>query len=531
MTKIFESRVADFNAGRIDRRTFIQAALALSTTLATASAVASRIEAATPKRGGHLKVGLAGGSTTDSWDPAIYADTFMQMLGLGMCFNCLTEVSASGELVPELAESWEASSDAKTWTFDLRRDVTFHNGKPFGAADVVESIQHHMGEQSKSFAKTLVSRIREMRIDNEHRIIFVLKGASADFPYLLSDYHLTILPAGHKEEALTKGIGTGGYVAESFDPGVRAVAKRNPNYFKPDRAYFDSVELIGVADSTARMTALLTGEVDVVNRVDLKTEHLLRRTKDVEIFEVTGNQHFTFPMNTTLSPFDNNDVRLALKYAIEREALVQTILQGHGRVANDHPIGPANRYYAADLEQHSYDPEKAKFHLKKAGLSSLSVKLSAADAAFAGAVDAAVLYAESARPAGIDIEVVREPNDGYWTNVWRKKPWCASYWSGRATADWMFTDAYAAGSGQNETYWENESFNKLLVDARGELNESKRREMYRELQRIVRDEGGAVIPMYANYVDAASNKLAHGPAIGNIWQMDGARLAERWWFA
>ncbi|MGE4250826.1 MAG: ABC transporter substrate-binding protein [Parvibaculaceae bacterium] len=521
----------DLAASGIDRRTFFQGALAFGTSLATIGVPASQLGAATPKRGGHLKVGLAGGSTTDSWDPALYADTFMQVLGMGMCFNCLTEVSASGELVPELAERWEASSDAKTWTFELRKGVTFHNGKSFEAADVVETIRHHKDEQSKSYAKALVSRISEMRIDNQHRITFSLEDASADFPYLLSDYHLTILPAGHKEEALSKGIGTGGYIVERFEPGVAAIAKRNPNYFKQDRAYFDSVELIGISDSTARMNALLTAEVDVVNRVDLKTEHLLRANKDIDIFEVTGNQHFTFPMNTTLSPFDSNDVRLALKYAIDREALVQKILQGHGRVANDNPIGPANKYYTEDLEKHSFDPDKARFHLRRAGLSSLSVRLSAADAAFAGAVDAAVLYSQSAKSAGIEIEVVQEPNDGYWTNVWRKKPWCASYWSGRATADWMLTDAYEVDSSQNETYWRDDTFNKLLVEARRQLDEAKRGEMYRELQQMIHDKGGVVIPMYANYVDAASRKLAHESAIGNIWQLDGARLAERWWFA
>jgi peptide/nickel transport system substrate-binding protein len=210
---------------------------------------------------------------------------------------------------------------------------------------------------------------------------------------------------------------------------------------------------------------------------------------------------------------------------------VKKILHGHGLVGNDHPIGPANQYWANGLPQRTYDPDKAKFHLKKADLSSLSLQLSAADAAFPGAVDAAALYRENAAAAGINIDITREPNDGYWSNIWMKKPWCACYWSGRATEGWMFSTAYEAGVPWNDTFWNHEKFNALLIEARAELDTDRRRDMYRDLQTIVRDEGGVVIPMFANYVDAASSKLAHGPSLGNNWQLDGVRLAERWWFA
>lgn len=523
-----------FRRGEISRREFLTRLAVLGVAAPAGALLADGAQAAPkPKRGGHVKIGLAGGAVADSLDPGTWADTFMQMLGMGMCFNCLTEVSPGGELIPELAENWEASAGATRWTFALRRGVTFHNGKDFTADDVVASIRHHMGEGSTSHANAIVSNIRDVRADGAHRVRFDLAGGSADFPYILSAYHLAILPADKigDQAGMAEGVGTGGYVLRSFEPGVRATATRNPDYFKSGRAHFDTVELLGIADVAQRSSSLITGAVHAINRVDLKTERLLKRDDRLNIVEVTGNLHYTFPMNTTTAPFDNNDVRLALKYAVKREELVQKILNGHGLPANDHPIGPANRYFAADMAQRSYDPGKAKFHLKKAGLTQLAVTLSVSDGAFSGAVDAGALYAESARPAGIDIELAREPSDGYWSNVWRKKGWCASYWSGRATEDWMFTDAYASGSNSNESYWENERFNQLLVAARAELNDGKRREMYREMQRLVRDEGGSVVPMYANYVDAASKDLAHGDTIGNALQMDGARFAERWWFA
>lgn len=517
--------------GGMSRRDFMGTATALGVTAAAATSLFDKTARAAPQKGGHLRAGLAGASTSDTLDAATHSDTFMQMFAMGMLYNCLTEVKADGALGPELAESWEPSTDAATWTFNLRKGVTWHNGKDFEAQDVIETMHHHMGEDSKSAAKPIVAPIETIKADGKHRVVFTLKSGNADFPYLLSDYHLVIYPSGQMQESFKTGNGTGGYIMESFEPGVRGSAKRNPNYFKSDRAHFESVELVAIADAAARMSALNTNEVDVINRVDLKTIRLMERNPNIQVFEVTGNQHYTFPMITTQQPFDNNEMRTALKYAIDRDELLQKILRGHGLVANDHPIGPANQYFAGSLEQRPYDPDKAKFHWKKADVGDIVLDLSAADAAFPGAVDAAVLYKEHAAKAGININVIREPNDGYWSNVWMRKSWCACYWSGRATEDWMFGTAYEAGVPWNDTFWDNKRFNELLLKARAELDTTKRREMYFEMQQIVRDEGGVVVPMYANYVDAASTKLAHEEAIGNNWQLDGVRLAERWWFA
>ncbi len=517
--------------GRISRREFLQAVTAVGVSAAVGPHLMSEAFAATPKQGGHLRCGLEGGATSDSLDGATWTDAFMQMLGTGVTFDCLTEVAPDGSLRGELCESWEAGPEAKTWTFKLKQGVTFHNGKDFVADDVIESLQHHLGEDSTSAAKPIVDNIAEMKKDGDHVIVFELKNGNADFPFLLSDYHLVIYPGGMLDEAIAKGIGTGGYILESFEPGVRSVSRKNPNDHRSDRCFFDSVEIVGIADISARMNALMTGEVEAINRVDLKTEHLLKRNKNINIFEVTGNQHFTFPMITTQDPYTDNNVRLALKHAINRVELVEKILKGHGMVGNDHPIGPANQYWAKDMEQRTYDPDKAKFYLKEAGLDTLSVSLSAADAAFPGAVDAAVLFKESAAAAGINIEVVREPNDGYWSNVWLKKPFCACYWAGRPTEDWMFSSTYERGVPWNDTFWDHEQFNELLIQARVELDTDKRRQIYHDMQRIVRDEGGTIIPMFANYVDAASTKLAQPEQISNTWQMDGLRLPERWWFA
>ena len=519
-----------FRAGRVTRRDFLQQATAFGLTAAVATSAANRIaQAATPKKGGRLRLGIGHGSTTDTLDSATYENLYMQVLG-GAVHGKLTEVGNSGDLVPELAESWEPTSDARQWRFKLRQGVEFHNGKTLEAADVIASMNHHRGEDSKSAAKPIVDPIETIVADGKDTVVFSLKSGNADFPFIVSDYHLAIMPSKDDKIDANAGIGTGGYTVESFDPGVRTALKRNPNYWKSGRAHFDEAELLAIVDVTARTNALTTGEIDAMDRVDIKTAHLLARNPDVNIVETSGTAHYTFAMRTDTPPFDNVDVRLALKHALDREAMLKTVLRGHGVVGNDHPIGRSNRYHAGDLPQRSYDVDKAKFHLKQAGLTSLAVDLSAADAAFPGAVDAAVLYKEHAAAAGIDINVVREPNDGYWSNVWLKKPWCAVYWGGRPTEDWMFSTAYAAGAPWNDTFWEHERFNKLLIEARAELDDAKRRAMYAEMQLLVRDEGGVVVPMFNNYVMGLSKKLAH-EEVGANWGFDGFRAVERWWFA
>lgn len=486
---------------------------------------------AVPKKGGTLRLGIAGANTSDSWDGRTHSDLYMIMLAHGAVFDCLTEVRADGSLAGELAESWEASADAKSWTFNLRKGVTFHNGKDFVADDVIASLALHTAPDSKSAARPIVEAIESIKKQNDHQVTMTLKSGNADFPFLMSDYHILIHPADGIEESIAKGIGTGAYKAESFDPGVRALVSKYADHYDDSKGHFDSIEQIAMNDAQARTNALLTGQVDAINRMDFKTEQLIRANPRTKVFEVTGNQHYTFPMLVKHDPFSNLKVRQAMKHLFDRKELVAKILQGHGAVANDHPIGPANQYYHSELEQNTYDPEKAKFLLKEAGMEGLSVDLSVSEAAFAGATDAGQLFQNSAKAAGVSINVVKEPADGYWSNVWLKKPWCASYFSGRATEDWMFATAYETGVPWNDTGWENARFQSLLLEARTTLDSDKRRDMYFEMQALCSKEGGTVIPMYANYVGAHSTKLANTGTIGNLWQMDGGRMSERWWFA
>lgn len=521
------------NGGGLTRREFLEKAAVLGIGGAAPALFGRSAYGEAPKQGGRLRMGVTDAFTSDTLDPALSVTIMQALVTHGQLMNNLVEVDHEGNPIPELAESWESTPDASQWTFKLRRDVEFHNGKTMEARDVIYSFNHHRNDDSRSGAKGILESITDIRADGKDTVVFTLSGGSADFPFITSEFHLSIFPDGTRTiDEFNRGIGTGPYVLESFDPGVRALAKRNPNYWKAGRAHFDQVETLGIADTSARTNALKTGEVDVVNRCERKTVHLLKETPGIEVVQTNGTQHYTAPMHTGLSPFDDNDVRLAIKYAVDRQELLDTILRGTGVLGNDHPIGRANRFHATEEEipQREYDPDRARFHLRKAGHSRLAVTLQASDAAFVGAVDTGILYREHAARAGIDINVERVPEDGYWNDVWLKSPWCFCFWFGRPTEDMMFSTAYAENAAWNDAHWKHERFNRLLVEARAMLDEAKRRELYVEMQRIVRDEGGTVVPLFASDLMAATDQLRHGPLATNI-QMDGLRLPERWWFA
>ena len=518
-------------AQQISRRQFMSSMVAAGVTVPTALSWAARAQAATPNNGGNFRLAMGHGSTTDSLDPATYENGFMTQTGYTFG-NQLTEVAPNGDLVGDLAESYD-SSDAKTWVFKLRDGVEFHNGKSMTAEDVIASINYHRGDDSKSAAKGIIAPVIDIRADGNN-VVFELDEANADFPFLVSDYHFVIMPSEGGAIDPVSGIGTGPYVIEEFEPGVRLRANKFANYFKEDRAHFDSVEYLSIVDLTARQNALLNDDVDVIDRLDPKTVALLARAPHVNILEKTGTLHYSMPMRVDAAPYDNFHLRMALKLAVNRQELVDKILLGHGALGNDHPISTANRYHASDLPQREFDPDQARFHYEQSGHSG-TLQLSSSDAAFAGAVDAAQLVAASAAQAGIDIEVVREPTDGYWSNVWNKKPWSIAYWGGRPTEDWMFSSAYVAGSEWNDTAWRTTDaavrFNEVVVEARAELDEAKRRELYFEAQQLINVDGGALIPMFANYIMGLNKRVGTADDVAANWQLDGSKAHERWWFA
>jgi peptide/nickel transport system substrate-binding protein len=491
-------------SSRTDRREFMARAAALgASTALTTSLIGSSFAQEAPKKGGHIVIGLDGAASTDSLDPITYVVTFQYTLGYAWG-NSLVELNSDGTLIPELAESWETDKTATKWVFKIRKGVQFHNGKELIAQDVLYTMNYHRDQNSKSPAKAFFQPVVDIKATDKYEITVTLNGPNADMPYIFSDYHILVMPDQGDPK---KGVGTGGYIIDSFEPGVRAITKRNPNYWKPNAAFADSVEIVGINDLTARTSALQSGAAHFINRLDPKTVGLLKSAANFKIWDIPSAGYYCFPMRCDTAPFTSPDLRLALKYALDRERMIKRILGGFGVVGNDNCVSPLDRFYAADLPKHAYDPEKAKFLYSKSGHSG-EIPLKVADAAFPGAVDAATLYQEDAAKAGIKIVVDRVPDDGYWNDVWLKAPFCGSYWAGRPTADLMMALSYLSTAEWNESFWKRPDFDKLLIEARGELDNSKRKTMYRELQSMISEDAGVIVPMFNNYLFGSVKNLA-----------------------
>lgn len=178
----------------LDRRHFLAGAASLAALSAGFITDASAQGADTPKKGGVLKLGIGGGSTTDNLDPRILKD-WVPVNQAFMIMNGLVEIDASNHAVPELFESWEAQPGAVEWVFKLRQGVTFHNGKTLTVEDVIYSINLHRGETT-SAARSVASALKSVDKLSDTEVKIVLESGNADLPYILSDYHFLVVPEG-----------------------------------------------------------------------------------------------------------------------------------------------------------------------------------------------------------------------------------------------------------------------------------------------------------------------------------------------
>jgi peptide/nickel transport system substrate-binding protein len=515
--------------GQLSRRDFMRRAMALGMAAPFAASLLSGqafANTGTPQRGGILKAGMQGGESTDSLDPASWTSQVQHSFGQSWG-EALTNVSPEGELTPRLAESVESSPDARTWVFKLRRGVQFHNGQEMTSADVVATLQRHSNEDSQSGALGIMRGIESIQATDTYEVTIVTLEPNADLPFLLSDYHLMIQPGGGIDDPAA-GIGTGPYKVVEFQPGVRQIAERFEGYWNPDEYGFaDQIEITVINDPTARISALQSGQVHMINRVEPRVVEMVQRLSNIVINNTSGRAQYVFPMHCDTAPFDNNDLRLALKYAINRDDMVERILRGYGSVGNDFPINAAYPLFPDSIPQREFDPERANYHYKKSGHSS-PIVLRTSDVAFPGAVDAAQLFQQSCAQAGINMEIRREPGDGYWSEVWNKQPFCASYWSGRPTQDQMYSTAYISSADWNDTRFFRDDFDALAREARGELDTTRRAELYHDMAMMVRDEGGLILPMFNDYIEATLNSVGGWSAHPMGEMMAGFALSKCW---
>lgn len=508
------------------RRDLLRMLMAGGVSLAAGGTILGRATSAlaqTPVTGGHLKAAGWSASTADTLDPA-KASLSTDYVRCCAYYNRLTFMKEDGSIEMELAESVE-SDDAKVWTVKLKSGVTFHNGKTFGSDDVVFSLMRHLDPATGSKVNAMVKQFEEVKAIDPLTVRITLTAANADLPTILAMHHFMIVADGTTD--FSKGNGTGSFVSEVFEPGVRSIGKRNDNYFKPQKAHLDSFEYFAIPDDSARVNALLSGDTQFAASIKPQSVRLVESQQGVVLSITTSGNYTNLNGRLDMSPGDKAGFIEGMKYLLNRELIRKSAARGLAEIANDQPVSPASPYHNAELKPRAFDPERAKSLFQKAGLLGQSIPLVASEAA-SSSLDMAMIFQQAGAQIGMKFDIQRVPSDGYWSNYWLKAPLHFGNINPRPTPDILFSLLYTSDAPWNESKYKSEKFDKMLIEARGELNFGKRKAIYDEMQVMVANEAGTGIPVYLSNVDAHSAKvkgLRPNPLGGQM----GYAMAEYLW--
>lgn len=468
------------------------------------------------RRGGTLRLGLSG--SAESFDPH-HQTQFDSIWVNGMIYNRLVRIDPDMQPLPDLAHSWEQDEEATEWTFQLHEGVMFHNGREMTAEDVVESFERLMDPDEGTPFSQQLEMIDSIEATGDYEVVFNMDGSYADLLSVLGFYAFRVIPIEEAENLTTEPVGTGPYRLQSHSADERTVLERFDDYFLSDEeGFLDEIHFIKIEEETSRLTALSDGTVDLVNEVSPASLPMVEGDPELEIEEIVTGSYHVFAMQADEEPFTDVNVRRAFKLVAERSEFVETVLQGHGVEAADQPI-PPNDPMHGDIEIPDQNIEEARQLLEEAGYGDgLEIELHTT-AGRVGLHEAGLTFQEHAAEAGIEVEVINHPVDSYWADIWMQRPFHMSNWGQRPNADLAFTVAYVEGAAWNESNWSNEEFEQLLEEALGILDEDERREVYREAQQLLAEEGAVVIPYFISVIGAWSNRV-HG------FEMNPTRLVE-----
>lgn len=467
------------------------------------SSASSTVAVGKRKRGGTLRVGLTGGSSADTLDLQNQVTQVDQALGYQL-YDSLGSYNRQFQYQLDLAESIEPTSKAAdTWDVRVRQGVEFHNGKTLGADDVIFSLQRIVNPKAPTVGATMLSLLdpHRMRKLDARTVRLGLKAPDAVFPEDVGQYFNAIYPVGWD---LKRPIGTGPFKLKSFSPGQQTVFERNPNYWRSGEPYLDELVCVDFPDDTARMNALLGGQVQAVDNVPGASISQVQGNSSLHL--LIGPSGYCTPVfvRADLAPFDDARVRQALKLLVGREQLVTQALNGQGRIGNDiySPFDPA---YAGAAPQSVQDVEKAKSLLRAAGHSNLSFQLVCAPVA-QGAVECAQVFAQQAQAAGVKVTVRLVDSGTLYGPQYLKWPSMVDFWSPynylqQASFEFVPSAPY------NESHWGPPEFVKLIAEARQTLDAGKRKQIVQEAMRMQHDQDGSVIWGFSNLVSAYSNTV------------------------
>jgi peptide/nickel transport system substrate-binding protein len=480
-----------------DRRSMLLA-------LAAGGIVPAAVEAqGTPRRGGVLKVShsnrIATLNVLQLSGPAEY-------LAVDMLYSGLTRMGPNMQPLPDLAERWTGDGEAKVFTFTLRPNLTFHDGSPCTAEDVVATFKAILTPATASPARPVLNMISDVVAVDPRTVRFALSVSYADFPISVAHANARIVSAkalaGPLTEIDTRPNGTGPFKLETYDSARMTRLVRNERYYDPTKPYLDAVEMYLFPDLAAESTNFLSGAMDVMLEVQQADFKRIASARGVNALRVASGRFINVVMRLDQKPFDDIRVRRALAMAVDRDLLVDLVLEGLGRPAYDNILSPEYRY-RIDTPKAAFDPAAAKRLLTEAGYpQGLKIRLVASNRP-AIRTQVAVAIKEMARPAGFDIEVETMPHDTYLANVWRKGNFYMAYWGMQPTEDGAFTLLLTSDAAFEDTAWKNREFDEAVARGRSTLDNAERARLYARAQELIVRDTPYIIPFFQDVLTAS----------------------------
>ncbi|MFW6048592.1 MAG: ABC transporter substrate-binding protein [Candidatus Bipolaricaulota bacterium] len=407
-----------------------------------------------------------------------------------------------------LAEDYSYSQDRSEWTFKLREGVKFHHGTELTSTDLKFTVERIMNPDIGSPAKSLFSNVERIEEVDRYRTKFYLEKPDPDFKLNFYDYNTSIVAHDFDYEKYgeKKPTGTGAFRITDYVQGEKMVMERNPGYFLPDVPFVDELHFILVPESATKRLMLQSGDVDVLSKVTLSDFERLDKDPEVYTSYASGGFQAPISMRTDRPPFDDNRVRLAVKYATDRRFMLESVLSGFGELGHDQPIAPTYKWYT-DLGTRKQNIEKAKSLLAEAGHGNgLKMKLNY-PTNIPPCPDTALNFQQLVRPAGIDIELEGSNSDVYFSKYWLKANMTVTQWAHRVNILDVLKLAYRSDGSWNEGHYHNEELDKEIDLASTTLKPEVRQEHFTNIQRIIRDHGPAVIPFHQSSYGAARKKV------------------------
>jgi peptide/nickel transport system substrate-binding protein len=505
---------------RIDRRELLRGVAGAGLGLAGSALLEGRPSVAwadTPKRGGNLRVAMLGGSTSDTVD----AHTMVNQVDSARVmtlYEGLVQLDTNAQVVNVLAESMEPNADATEWTVRLRKGIKFHDGRTVKPEDVAFTFRRIADPKTPLAGAAALAAVDldNLKVVDDRTLKIPMKAPYAAFPECISaSYFFGIVPSDYDPK---KPIGTGPFKFDSFTPGQQSVFSAFRDYWQQNGPFLDAVTIIDFSQDTAALNALQGGEIDIFAYAPLSLVNQAKASGQIKALVSKPGQWTPFTMRVDQAPFDNPDVRMAMRLLVDRQQLVNIALSGLGKVGND-VFGQWDPSYDKSLVRER-DLDQAKFLLKKAGREGLTVELVTSDIA-AGVVQAAQVFARQAKDAGVTVKVRQVTLDVFYGDQYLKWPFAQDYWSYNPYMCQVL-ESYTPTAWFNETHWDDKAYAALYAKAQATLDPAKRFEVIHEMQQIDFTQGGYIIAAYNQSVDLMGQNVqglvptATGLALGNF---------------